>query len=339
MSSYRDALGQHAILKRITGLKTVQYKSRPARYEADLEAHARKDQNYDGNFLEDFDSNVIPGAVTGLAPFWNDLKDTYWVEDIRILHDIVKNGPVRIRYPNNHPDSPGQIIKAEDIDPRNFWDYFFQSPDLMNKRMESGKYTFELQKDPIDAILYYCYKNDPRVLVRDGSEISKYVAGRAQYELIIPKQEMMEDRSVLKKEIGALSHLGNMSYEKQKHIARIMNLRLNDFENPDPDTLYVELGKTAKRKEKSSRWGVSWQEKFISLAEMPNEDLMLHLDIVKAIDMRIITRERNDYLLNSERLDGVKDENELFRFFKDEDNSGAYKDLIFLIEEKEKQNA
>jgi hypothetical protein len=338
-STYRDSLGKYAILRLKTGLKSVQFKSRPARYEATPEAYARKDQNFDGNFLEDFQENVISGAIKGLAPFWNDLKDTYWVEDRRILEDIVKNGPVNIRYPNNHPDKPGQIIKPEDIDPRNYQDYFFQSEELKMKRMVSGKYTFELQKDPIDTILYYCYKNDPRVLVKDGSEVSKYVAGRAEYELIIPKQEMMQNKNVLKKEIDALSYLGSMSYEKQKHIAKIMRLRLNDVVNPDPDNLYLELGKTAKRKDRSSKWGISYQDKFISLATMPNEDLMLHLDLIKGMDLRVITKQRNEYFLNSERIEGVSDETELFNFFKDDANSERYKDLVFLIEEKEKQVA
>ena len=338
-SNYRDALGQYAILRRITGLKSVQFKSRPAKYDASSEAYARKDQSFDGAFVEDFQQNVIPGAVTGLAPFWNDLKDTYWVEDKKLLEDIINNGPIRIRYPNDHPEWPGRLIKAEDVDPRNFWDHFFQSEELKMKRMESGSYTFELQKDPIDALLYYCYKNDPRVLVKDGSEISKYVVGRAQYELIIPKQEMMEDKNTLKREMDALLHLNSMSYEKQKHIANIMKLRLNDLDAPDPDALFLELGKAAKRTDKVARWGMSYQDKFSSLSTMSNEDLMLSLDIKKALDLRVITVERKEYMLNSERLEGVRDEAELFHFFKRDTNSDKYKDLIFLLEEKEKQIA
>lgn len=337
MSSYRDTLGKHAILKRKTGLKTVQFKSRPAKYEANAEAYARRDQSFDGSFVEDFQQNVIPGAITGLAPFWNDLKDTYWVEDIRILHDIVENGPIRIRYPRNHPDKAGQIIKVDDIDPRNYSDAFFQSDELKFKQMEGGKYTFELQKDPIDALLYYCYKNDPRTLVMDGSEISKYVVGRAQYELLIPKHEMMEDKASLQKEVNALTYLGNMSYEKQKYIARIMKLRMNSYDDPDPDTLYVELGKKARDTTKVPKWGVSYQDKYVSLSEMSNEDLMLNLDISKALEYRIITNDRNDYLMNSEILDKVKDETDLFKYFKDSHNVDKYKDLIFFIEEKEKQ--
>lgn len=337
MSNYRDALGQHAILRRITGLKTVQFKSRPGRYASSAEAYARKDQNSEGEFIEDFSSNVIPGAVTGLAPFWNDLKDTYWVEDIRILQNIVRDGPIRIRYPNNHPESPGKLIKPEDIDPRNYWDYFFQSDDLKMKRMSGGKYTFELQKDPIDTLLYYCYSKDPRVLVKSGTEISKYVVGRAQYELTIPRNELLEDSAELKKEINTLGYLGNMSYEKQKHIARVMKLRLNDFENPDPDSLIVELGKAARKKDKVPRWGMSHQDKFSTLAEMSNEDLMLNLDIVKALETRVLTVERNDYLMNSEVLEGVIDEVGLFHFFKRDNNSEKYKDLSFLLEEKAKK--
>ena len=336
MSSYKDSLGKHAILKRITGLKTVQFKSRPAKYEATAEAYGRKDQNYEGNFVSDFNDNVIPGAVTVLAPFWNDLKDTYWVEDIRILHDIIKNGNLRIRYPNNHPDKPGQVIKAEDIDPRNYWDPFFQADELSRKRMEGGKYTFELQKDPIDAILYYCYKNDPRVLVKDGSEISKYVAGRAKYEMVIPKQELVDDKARLKKEIDTLTLLGSLSFDKQRYIAHIMKLRLNNYESPDPDNLYVQLGKAAKRKDKSSKWGITYQDKFAELAKMSNEDLLLHLDITKGLDLRLITKERNEFFLNSEPLVGIKSENDLFKYFKRDENVDKYKDLLFLIEEKGK---
>ena len=75
--SYRETLGKHAILKRITGLNSVVFKSRPSRYSASSEAFSRKDHSFDGEFIEEFKQNVIPGAVTGLAPHWNDLKDTY----------------------------------------------------------------------------------------------------------------------------------------------------------------------------------------------------------------------------------------------------------------------
>ncbi|MCO6500233.1 MAG: hypothetical protein J5I47_07645 [Vicingus serpentipes] len=337
MSTYRDVIGKHAILKRITGLQSVEFKSRPAKYGTTREAFSRKDQHNDGEFLEEFKRNVIPGAVTGLAPFWNDLKDTYWPEqDLWILKSIIEDGPLKIRYPLNHPDSPGQIIPFDKIDPRNYYDAFFQSDDLKMKRMEGGNYTFELQKDPIDALLFYCYKNDPRVLIKDGTKVSKYVVGKAMFELVLPGQELVQDKGDLKREAEAMSLFGSLSFEKQKYIAKIMNLRVKNIYQPDPDELYVAIGNAAKDKTKLHRLGVTVQERFLKLANSSNEDLLLHYDVSKGIDMRIIISERNDYVMNGERIENVRNEDELFKFFKDTKNSEKYKDLVFLIEEKEK---
>lgn len=334
--SYKDALGKNAVLKRVTGLKNVRFKSRPSKFKTTAESYRRKDQISDGEFLEDFKDNVIPGANTYLAPYWNDLHDTYWVEDLGLLHRIIKESGIKVRYSEGH-EKEGKLIDIEDIDPTNYWDSFFQSQELRSKTMSGGTYNFNLHKDPIDVILYYCYKNDPRVLVRDGREISKYVVGQAQYELLIPKYENQQTKNVLEDEINALTTLGSLTYDKKKIISHIMRLRVNDRNNPDPDQLLLELGRVAKSNKNIASLGMSEQKRFLNLATMSSEDLMLSLDIVKALEMRIITSSRNEYFLNQEVMQGVKDEIDIFHFLKLEENIEKYKDLIFLIEEKEKQ--
>lgn len=331
---YLESIGTHAILKRVTGLRSVQFKSRPAKYTASSEAYARKDRDYDGEFLEDFDENVISSAKTYLAPFYNQIKDSYWLEKRWILEELQDR--LKVRYPTDHYEFPGRIIKPEDIDPTNFYDPFFMSNQLKTKRMEGGKYSFQLQEDPLDALLFYSYKHNPKVLVRDGREISKYVVGTANFELIIPSEEQRDDKNKLKKLTDSLTLLGKLDFDRQKHIAFIMKLRLNDYVNPNPDAVYLELGKVAQSTNLVPRWAMTWQDKFISLANMSNEDLMMWVDITKGKDLRIITVERGEYFINSELIKGVKDEENLFKFLQSEENVNKYRDLLFLIDEKSK---
>lgn len=327
-------IGDYAILRRITGLKSVEFKSRPSKFQVGKESFNRRDKQADGQFLDEFRENVIPGVVTGLAPFWNDIKDTYWLESRAILDDLVNN--IRAFYQKGH-ELEGQRIKAEDVDPGNYYDAFFQSEIVQSRRMEGGSYMFDL-KVPLDILLYYCYKNDPRVLVRDGREISKYVVGNAKYELILPKHDVIEDRETIDRNIDALTKLGAMSFDKQKIIARLMKLRVNSYENPDPDELKVAIGQAASDTKKSSRYdGLSGQSRFLELANLSNEDLMLNLDIDKAIEYRIITSYRNVFELNGETLEGIDDKSKLFRYFRQDSNTEKYKDLIFLLGERDKQ--
>lgn len=344
MSSKLDLskfLPKAAVLKRITGLKNTTFSSKPSKHAVPVEVFKRKDKDYFGELLEEFDGNVIPGAITGLAPYWNELKDTYWVQEptmgnTPILDELVSR--LRFRFPKNYIDKTkaGQIIRPQDVDTRNYSDPFFQNEATAFREMEGGTYIFDLQ-DPLDILLFFIYKHDPRVLVRDGRQLSKYVVGKAEYELILPEKKVVDDKAQVVKEMELLGLLSNMSFDKRKIVGRILRLsRIGDYNNPDPDVLLVELSKATKDDKRVQRWETSTQQKFSELAKMPNEDLMLHLDIEKAISLRIITSNRNTYYLNSEKLEGVDKYNDLFKFFRAEGNGEKYKDLAFLIDEKQK---
>ncbi|MCA9382559.1 MAG: hypothetical protein KDH96_01195 [Candidatus Riesia sp.] len=328
----QELVKNYAILRRITGLNTVSsYKARPGKFKI-----GRKDFKADGVSDGDFRQNVVPGVVTGLAPYWNEIKDTYWPEDedIKILHEI--QSKLKVRYPKDHPESPGSIIKSEDIDPRNFWDYFFQSDKLKEREMVSGSYLLNLD-DPLDRLLFFSYKNNPRVLVRDGREVSKYTVGAALFELVLPENEILEEKESIKKEMDAFLLLSKMSFEKKKTVARIMKLPLDSYDNPSPDNLDLEIGKAAKGIKRGKQDNKNIVE-FIEIASLNNEDLAIMEDITKAKDLRIIVRNRGEFFMNSEKLLGVESENAIFSFFKSksEKNQEMYSDMLFLIKEKEK---
>lgn len=344
--AYKAALrGENAILKRTGGLRKIQFKGKPAKYKTDEQAFKRRDQNYDGEFMEEFEENIIGGAVTVLAPFWNDLQDTYWVHEKNqdgegrpILKSLVE--ALKLRYPDDHPDSPRKIIKYEDVDPNNYWDPFFQNPRLQAKQMRGGRYIFEYHKDPVDALLYFCYLHDPRVIIKgDDREISKYIASNAQYELVYPTQKTADSKAELKAEIELMGLIGGMEYERQKLIAKAMRLNVGDYEQPDPDRLLVEIGMAAKNTKTNKRFGTSPKEWLLQLAKLGNEDLQIHADIAQGIDLRIITRQRNKYYLNNVEMPDVSTENQLFTFLKLEVNREQfYDELLFLIGEKLKVN-
>ena len=138
------------------------------------------------------------------------------------------------------------------------------------------------------------------------------------------------------KEMDAMVFLNKMSFKKQTQIAEILDLRVSSFVNPDPDQIMVAMGNAAKDTSSSRKWGVPVQDKFIELAKTSNEDLALMVDIERALKSRVITNSRNEYKLNQDTLQGVADEIDLFRYFSKPENSEHYKDLLFLLKEKEK---
>lgn len=347
MNKIKEVLPEFAILKRITGLNTIKgMRSRPQMFSVSQEDYNTKNVDAEGEFISQYDNNVLPKATTRLSPFYNEIKGTYWEEDLNLLKQIITPDPesgwrgIRVRYPKGHYDE-GKIINVDKIDPYNFYDAFFDSEELTSKVMRMGQYTFKNWKDPVDALLFLSYKNNPRVIVRDGGQLSTHKSQTALYEIVIPKMERTKSKTKLKSEFDAIDLLNKMSYEKRKAIAYVMSLRLDDYENPDPDALFLELGNLVKddSPNKVSKWGMTKRDKFVSLAKATNSDLALEVDIKKAKDFRVIEKIRNEYRFNHELLESVHDDLDLFKYFKSKDNLERYNDLLYLVEEKSKSLA
>lgn len=320
-----------ATLVKLTGLNAVKFSSPPTKYKATEMDYLTRNQNAEGELLGEFSDNIIPGATMHLVPHWNKSKGTYWSADIKILKEImeegIKTGKLQIRYPKNFEDSDkaGKIIKFEDVRPDNFLDPFFNSEELQTKKMEKGKYAFDLENDLVDRILFHSYRTDPRTEIKNGQY--KKSAINPRFRILLSESEKMEDKAELEKEVNLLSVLSKLPFEEKKKIARVAKIRMNDIENPDPDDLFITLLKEAKG---------SNQDKLIELTSISREDLDLLYDVERGIDYRIITVQRDKFHLNEEPIQNVKTKNDLINHLKDIENSGDRLYLTELIGERTK---
>lgn len=322
--------GEGAILKRITGLKSINFKSRPSKYNTNVKVY----DDESAVFESDFTRNVLPGAVTVLAPFYNELKGTYWAESDGLLSELVNE--LKLEHDKYHPTRAGHTIKPEEVNPTNFMDHFFNHEDLRKLKMVGGQYVFK--NSPLDKFLFYCYKHDMGVIVRGGGDSRSYIIDKAIYELIIPERERMEEVLVLDQNVDSAMALAENSHERKVKIAEIMELRVSS--NADPDELKLVVGRAAMDTKKVKKYGdKSPQDIFLKHSKMSNPDLDRLLMVNRGLKHRLIQQGAKGYEFNFKVLEGVYSEDDLFHYFNSKAGTDDYKSLVFKIEEYEKQYA
>ena len=287
-----------------------------------------------------FDGDILPEQKTVLSPIYVTSYNTYWQADIDILNYIVHQ--LNLRYPASHPDKPLQVIKPEDINPSDYYDYFFdtfKSDKKYRRVMEGGRYTFDLS-DPADRLLYYSQLYSPFTKV-EGEEISKYVQGKIKYKLMVPGQKEKQTIEVEDKDIESISFLSKkngISLERQEMIARIMKVREVNFDNIDPDNLRVQLKLQVATNTKPSKVkGMTVQDRFVKLASAPGSQVTREYYITKAMDYNLIIRNGDRFRFNEEPIEGVTTLTELVDFYLDKQNANKYSELTDLVDSRDAQ--
>lgn len=307
-----------------------------ARLTPMLYSSKSKNKEEEGSLEGEYKGRSILDTKHFVSPMWNDLSNSWsfsgtHLDLSRLINDM------KLRYPKNHEKS-GQLIKSSESDVNrltNRSDEVFNHPDFYGKYyMESGRISLDLSR-PKQEFLYLCYKGDSSVQDKSSDKpVSKYVAAGAKYELVSPKKENQSKKRIADKDIKAIKLLASMDNDEDKMRAVCKIMQLPQY-SPTSDLagVFVLLkDMAAENKTFSSKYDKSYQDRFIELCSLSDEDLSIQSDIIEAKNKGILRRRKGFYLFNGEKLEGLLDDKHLISYFTDPKNQEEYLKLNDLLQ-------
>lgn len=296
-----------------------------------------KNINEEGTLEGDYKGKTILDTKHFIAPMWNDLKKRWsFAGSPQKLTELINK--MKLRYPKNHPQA-GQLIKGSETDGErliNRQDDVFNHPDFYGRFfMENGRVSLDIS-DPRQEFLYLGYKGDTSVEDKSSDQkVSKYFSAGAKYELISPKQETLSRKRDADKDVKAIKLLAAMDQDEDRMRAICVVMALPQYSpTTDGNGLFVLLkDMAAENKSFSGRYNKTYQERFIELAEMENDDLSINSKVISAKNKGILRKRKGFYLFNGDRIEGLDNDLQLMRYFSDVKNQEDYLKLVDLLED------
>ena len=294
-----------------------------------------RNPNEEGIPEGDYRGKTILDTRHFISPTWFDIKNQWsWSGTSEDLTRLIKG--MKLRYPKTDPKE-GQLIEPGNVLDRlvNQKDDVFNHPDLYGKFfMENGRISLNLS-DPKQEFLLMCYKGDYSKTEDKSSDkpISKYVSAGTKYEIVSPKKEHIRAKKDADKEIKAITLLAAMNNDdsRMRSIAKIMSLpQYSDA--TDISGIFVLLKDVAAQNPKmSSKYNKSYQDRFIELAEMSDEDLNINAQVMDAKSRGFLRRRQGFYLFNGNRIEGIDTDARLVNYFRNPENQEKYLELLDLL--------
>lgn len=298
-----------------------------------------RNPNNEGTYEGDYKGKSMLDAKHFLSPMWNDMKRGWsWAGTPEDLARLVK--AMQLRYPKGHK-LEGEIIKnipeGEAQRLTNRLDEVFTHPDLYGRYfMESSRIGLDLA-DPRQEFMYLCYKGDTFVDDKSSDKkVNNVLTAAARYEIISPRKESKKKKDTSSKRNKALSLLDGMDGDelKMRSIAVIMSLP-GYSPKTELEGVYLLLqDQAAENVQMSSRFDKTFQDRFIELASMTDEELKVTKDIIDAKNAGILASRPGHYLFNGERIDGYDSELQIIAYFKNPVNQDRYLQLLDLLNSK-----
>lgn len=297
-----------------------------------------KDKTKEGTLEGDYKGKTLLDTKHFISPMWDDLKKRWAFDgsapDLSRLIDKMK-----LRYPKKHPKS-GQMVKASDIDSNrltNIQDDVFNHPDLYGKYfMENGRISLNLS-DPRQEFLYLCYRGSSSVEDRGSDKvISKYVQAGSKYELVSPRKEAQAKKRDADKDVTAIKLLAAMDQDedRMRAVATIMDLP-QYAPTTDAAGLFVLLkDMAAENRSFSSKYNKTYQDRFIELASLSDDDLNVSSQVILGKNKGILRKRPGFYLFNGEKVDGIDNDLHLINYFRNPKNQEDYLKLVHLLEDE-----
>lgn len=301
-----------------------------------------KDPRVEGRLEGEYKGRTIIDTKHFLSPMWNDMKKRWsfagTTEDLVRLVRLMK-----LKYPKGHkmagmliqPLSKEDSPSGEDYRLSNRTDEVFNNSELYGKYyMENGRIGLDLN-DPKQEFIFLCYKGDTSVDDRSGDKPkSSFMQAGTKYEIISPKREAQKQKGVVNKKLKAGGILASMENDEPKMRAIAVIMQLPGYsKSTDANGVFVLLNDNAVENTKhSSKFNKTFQERFIELGELPDEDLNITLQIINAKLSGIIRQRNGSYNFNGETLPNLDNDVQLVNFFRSPANQDKYIQLLDLIE-------
>lgn len=291
---------------------------------------------YDGEYEGDYKGKTFYNTKQFISPTWDEMESKWcWAGSPEELSAIIEQ--MKLRYPKGH-EKEGTIIPPGNPHERltNIKDPVFNHPDLFSYYMEMGRVSLRLS-DPKQKFLAYCLKGNPAMedlSEPDTTPVSKYIKSGINYEIVSPSKENEKKKNTAKKEIEAVTVLGGMEGDEDKIRAICEIMELPGYgHNTDINAAFVLLkDQAAQNTTYQSKYGTTYQNRFLELANMPTGELEVMHKIVRAKSMGLV-RIMNGYaMFDGEKIEGIHNLKTLIKFFKDPGNQDFYIKLVDILE-------
>jgi hypothetical protein len=288
--------------------------------------------NDQGEYEGEYRGNSLLGSKRNITPFWDKVKGQWSFEGT--IQDLQ-----RIQTALKLRNEKGELLTISSDSLTNKLDSFWAHSSLYNVRdldMIEGSAALS-DENPLQELMMRVYRGSDSV-IQDNKKQSKLVSGDSDLRMESPK--IMEEKKVkdIDKNLKASTLLLNMGEARQKAILAIMNPSTYNYNENDPtrlkNTLYHECAMDTKPNKRFG--GMSSQDKFIQLGEMPDEKLSNMSMIMKAVILGHITpNHKIGYSYKGELLNEgkVKNDQQLIDFLFELENSELYFEIAELVKD------
>ena len=329
-----------ATLELLEGLNHLNIRADVMHSESKINDPTKANDDPEATRVGSFDYNALPGQLYRLTLHYPTLAATYWRADFEILKDIQEE--LQIRYPSNHPDKPLQVIKVEEINPKNYYDFFFTQFKMeklnTERAMKGGVYTFNCS-DPVDRVLFYNYMYHPDCEVV-GDEVDAYRSGRKRWKLTLPEKEkevQIVESGINTTAIAILDTKRGVEIERLRLVADILDARVGKDASDDDIRLALKT-QFANVDKKLPKWEMSSPQTLVYLADTVSKTELNRISVLtKAMRYNLITKTASTYRFNEELIPGVNSDGALFDYFGKKDNLNLYRDVLDYVKSREDQ--
>lgn len=245
-----------------------------------------------------YKGNTFLGSKRNVTPTWDSLKGQWAFDgDITELRRIQSRLKLR--------DDEGKLIEISEDALMNRHDPFWGHRSLWSGKIMDEGSTALNSKNPLDELLIRVHRGNS--FVKSGSEQSPYILAESNLELISPRAEIEHQNKSGKKQVRANVLLDKMSLEKMSAVAYLMQLPGYRRDEKDSEVLFnLLLNNAVNNLNKIYRYGadVTFQDRFIELAEMHNDKLNILRKVQTGRDRGGIVAKANGYTFNGEKIEG-----------------------------------
>lgn len=314
------------ILKKINRLDQI--KVQPTLYRA-----TSMDSDEVGELEGQFKGNTLLGSKRNVTPIWDSLKERWAFEGE--LQDLM-----RLQKVLKFRDENGKVIEIDDDIFVNQMHPFWGAKDLWTKKiMEDGSIPL-VMSSALDELLFRVQQGNSFTKKNDSVQ-SSYILAESNMELISPKRETKMEADKVNDAMKALRLLDKMGIEKMNAVAFLLDLPGYATGDKDSETLKALLYSSAVSNTAAiSRYGneMTYQRKFIELAEAKNDELNIMQKVQKAKNYGLIaSNTRTGYTFKGEKIDGgnIRNDKSLMVYFLNPKNYDLLSEVEMLVKDAE----